>query len=149
MKDPWRIVDPVRESTEKRRISPHEIDFDASLRPELSCMLRFKACTIEVHSRDLQTPRDALEALAMMIIELKKAKANLYYAFAQHGMTSMLPPSEARTAKLECGDVTVWFLEQTLDEGTLTLVRDLLRIQRDPKLSPILKRHGITPMIRA
>lgn len=149
MKDPWRVVDPVREAAEKRRIDPSEIDFDASLRPEVSCVLRFKACALEVHSRDLQTPRDALEAIAMTIFELKKAKVDLYYAFAQHGKIMMSPPTGATTSRLECGDVTVWFLEKTLDEGMLWLVRDLIKAQRNPKLLPILKRHGITPMLRA
>lgn len=154
MKDPWRVVDDVRKTsatveTSRQKISPFEIDFDWDLRPSISCVLRFKACSIEVQSRDLQTPRDALEALAKTIIELRKAKANLHYAFAQHGKAMDLPPTEARTARLECGDVTVWFLEKTLDEGALWLVRDLIKARRDPRLSPILSRHGITPMLRA
>ncbi len=154
MKDPWRIVDTIRNvSVEadagKQKISPFEIDFDATLRPEQSCVLRFKTCAIEVHSRDLQSHQDALEVLAQAVIDLKMAKANLFYAFAQRGRTMLRPPPDARTASLECGTATVWFVGVTLDDGALRLVRDLIKFRRDPKLSPIVAKHGILPMLKA
>ena len=152
MKDPWRIVDPLRPPAPEKpeRIDLDSRDFDADLRPALSCVLRFKACSIEVLSRDLQTPRDALEVLAKLVLELKKAKAPLTGVRAKWGkVMTDVPPANTVSSRLECDDVCLWFENASLDVGALALTRALIKIGRDVKLSPILKRHGVTPMLKA
>jgi len=152
VKDPWRVVDPLRPQAPEKseRIDLDQRDVDWDMRPSLSCVLRFKACSIELSSRDLQSPRDALEMLAKLVLELKKAKAPLPGIRAKWGrVMTDVPPANIVCARLECDDVCLWFENVTLDIGALTLTRALIKFGRDAKLSPILRRHGVTPMLKA
>lgn len=160
MKDPWRVVDllkppaPARPDDKPARIDIKDKDFDADLRPHRACVLRFRSCAIEVCTPDIQTPRDALETLAKCILELKRTKAahNLRWyddVYAKWGREMRgAPPGSLECSRLECDDVVVWFAGQSLDKGSLALARALIKTQRNEDLSPILRRHGITPMLR-
>lgn len=154
MKDPWRIVDPitpVAEPAKQGRINLEDRDIDFDIRPYQSCVFRFKSCSIEVSARDLTTPRDALEVLAKCILELKKARpqfASTIHAKWVGDMSDV--PNDKGTAfsRFECENVILWFAGMGLEHGALHLTRCLIGAGRDQKLAPIMKRHGVTPMLR-
>lgn len=160
MKDPWRIVDPLRAvpvEPPKGRIDLSDKDMDADLRPSRACILRFRSCSIEIVGTDVHKPEDALAKLARCIITLRKATATLpsihrllkpIYARTQTEMTDAAP-SDKTAARLSCGDlVNIEFVGMTLDQGTLMLARALMAAGRDIKLALILRTNGITPMLR-
>lgn len=154
MKDPWRIVDPLVPPKESTRIDPNDRDVDWDFKPQQSCVVRFKACAIEVTSREIETERDALEALAKCILDLKKAQfrseAVIVDTYAKYGQVMWdVPARDIVCARLECEGVMVWFANETIDRGALRLVRALIRASRLPKLAPILKKYGVTPMLRS
>jgi hypothetical protein len=154
VKDPWRIVDPLTPPKESTRIDPSDRDVDWDFRPHQSCVVRFKACAIEVSSRDIETERDALEVLAKCVLDLKKAQFRsetiIVDTHAKYGQVMWdVPPKDTPSARLECEGVVIWFANETIDRGALRLVRALLRATRLPKFAPILKRHGVVPMLRS
>jgi len=165
MKDPWRIVDPLKEQLRPRpdpdkpsKIDgPGDKDMDADWQPQRSCFLRFKSCSIEVCGADLQTPRDALEKLARCIQDLWKLghrerlnRVNVVAVSRSWVVVCSPKPRNPTTpaARLSCEDVAISFIEQTLDEGTLRLARCLIELARKPATAAVLKKHGITPMLR-
>ena len=162
MKDPWRIVDPVKEQRRPRpdpdkpaRIDgPGDRDMDADWQPHRSCFLRFKSCSIEVCGPDLQTPRDALAKLAHCIQDLWRAgqrdrlREIGIVAATRNSVTETLDISVTPAARLSCEDVALSFVMQTLDEGALKLVRFLIEMNRRTATAAVLKKHGITPMLR-
>lgn len=159
MKDPWRIVDPLRAvpvEPPKGRIDLSDKDMDADLRPSRACILRFRSCSIEIVGTDVNKPEDALGRLARCVTALKKATASLPRAQrllgAVHAQTDLdasdTPPKDAPAAALSCGRYTVSFASMTLNQGTLVLARALMAAGRDAKLAPILRANGVTPMLR-
>ena len=154
MKDPWRIVDPLRAvpvEPPKGRIDLSDKDMDADLRPSRACILRFRSCSIEIVGTDVNKPEDALGRLARCVTALKKATASLPRAqrllSAVYTQDDMLPKDEPAAA-LSCGRYTVSFASMTLNQGTLVLARALMTAGRDAKLAPILRANGVTPMLR-
>lgn len=152
MKDPWRIVDPLRTvpvEPPQGKINLSDKDMDADIRPSRACILRFRSCSIEIVGTDVNKPEDALRRLVRCITVLKKAMALLPQAkhllSAIHVQTSPDTPS----ATLSCGPHTIAFTGMTLDQGTLVLARALMTAGRDAKLAPILRANGVTPMLRS
>lgn len=160
MKDPWRVVDPLKELRRPRpdpdkpaKIDgPGDKDMDADWQPHRSCFLRFKSCSLEVSGPDLQTPRDALEKLARCIQELWRTghrdRLNEIGIAAKTRSLITRTIDESAAARLSCEDVTVSFVNQTLDQGTLALARFFIEMKRKPATAAVLKKHGINPMLR-
>ncbi len=160
MKDPWRVVDPLKELQRPRpdpdkpsKIDgPGDKDMDADWQPHRSCFLRFKSCSIEVCGPDLQTPRDALAKLARCLQDLwrggQRARLDEIGVAAMTRSLVTKTVDTTATARLSCEDVTISFVNQTLDQGALTLVRFLIEMSRKPATAAVLKKHGITPMLR-
>lgn len=154
MKDPWRIVDPLRAvpiEPPKGRIDLSDKDMDADLRPSRACILRFRSCSIEIVGTDVNKPEDALGRLARCVTALKKATASLPRVQRLLGTVYTqddTPPKDAPAAALSCGRYTVSFAGMTLNQGTLVLARALIVAGRDAKLASILRANGVTPMLR-
>lgn len=160
MKDPWRIVDPLRAAPvepAKDRIDLADKDLDADLRPSRACILRFRSCSLEIVGTDVHKPEDALARLARCVTALKKATASLPRAQRLLGTVHVqvgtdatdAPPKDIPAATLTCGRYAVAFSGMTLDQGTLVLTRAFMAAGRDAKLAPILRANGITPMLRS
>jgi hypothetical protein len=159
VKDPWRIVDPLTPAKDVNRINPGDRDVDWDFQPFRSCVLRFKACAIEVSSRTLQTEKDALELLAQCVLALKRSKdkpvklglwaAGVHAKWGTDLSDEPRADSEAKYSRIECETVVLWFADVGIDHGMLGLTRALVEAQRNPKLAPILKKHGIVPMLRS
>ncbi len=146
MKDPWRIVDPLRSTPVERptgKIDLKDKDMDADLRPTRACIIRFRSCSFEIVGTDLYKPEDALARLVRCVAELKKASTTLLL-----GEIHPKVVENTQAATLACGQHTLSFVGMTLDQGTLVLSRVLMAAGRDPKLAPILRSNGITPMLR-
>lgn len=159
MKDPWRVVDPLRGTPIDRptgKIDLADKDMDADLRPSRACVLRFRSCALEVVGTDLHKPEDALARLVRCVAELKRATASLPRAQRLLGTihprigedASDSPPPGVPAATLTCGRHALAFAGMTLDQGTLVLARALMAAGRDAKLAPILRANGVTPMLR-
>jgi hypothetical protein len=154
VKDPWRIVDPLRSDPiepANGRIDLADKDMDADLRPSRACMLRFRSCSLEIVGTDVHKPEDALARLARCVAALKKATASLPRAQRLLGAVYTqddAPPRDVPAATLSCGRYAVAFSGMTLDQGTLVLARALMAAGRDTKLAPILQANGVTPMLR-
>lgn len=146
MKDPWRVVDPLRASPVERptgKIDLADKDLDADLRPSRACTLRFRSCVLEIVGSDLHRAEDALARLVRCVAELKKTGAAPLLGTI-HPQT--IPDVPAAT--LSCGPHVLSFAGMTLDQGTLVLARALMAAGRDAKLAPILRSNGVTPMMR-
>lgn len=146
MKDPWRVVDPLRSTPVERptgRIDLTDKDMDADLRPTRACVLRFRSCSLEIVGTDLHKPEDALARLVRCVSELKKTGA-VPLLGAIHPQAIPDVPS----ATLACGKHVLAFAGMTLDQGTMVLARALMAAGRDAKLAPILRSNGVTPMLR-
>ena len=151
MRDPWRVVDPLRAQPVERpsgRIDLADKDLDADLRPARACILRFRSCSLEIVGTDLHKPEDALARLARCVAELKRTTATL--PRTHHLLAAIHPAAvtEAPAATLTCGYHVLSFVGMTLDQGTLALARALIAAGRDAKLAPILRSNGVTPMLR-
>lgn len=147
MKDPWRVVDPLRTTPVERPVGKIDLadkDIDADLRPSRACILRFRSCSLEITGIDLHKPEDALARLVRCVAELKKTTAQHFLA----AIHPQAPPEGVPAATLACGHHVLAFTGMTLDQGTLVLVRALLAAGRDAKLVPILRTNGVTPMLR-
>jgi hypothetical protein len=153
------VVDPLRPTRAdppRGKIDLASKDFDADWRPTRGCVLRFKACSIEIASTTLARPEDALAGLARCVMGLKRATASLprtqRLLTAVHARTaddqSDVAPTGSTSARLSCGQSTLEFAGTTLDHGALALVRALMAAGRDAKLAPILRANGVTPMLR-
>jgi hypothetical protein len=151
MRDPWRVVDPLRAVPISRptgKIDLADKDLDADLRPSRACTLRFRSCVFEIVGSDLHRPEDALARLVRCVTELKGASAK--FPRTQHLLETIHPqaiPGEP-AATLSCGPHVLSFAGMTLDQGTLVLARALMAAGRDTKLAPILRSNGVTPMMR-
>ncbi len=146
MKDPWRIVDPLRATPVERptgKIDLADKDMDADLRPARACVLRFRSCSLEIVGTDLHRPEDALAKLVRCVAELKKSRLRILDTI--HPQVILDEPA----ATLACGKYVLSFVRMTLDQGTLVLARALMAAGRDAKLAPILRSNGITPMLRS
>lgn len=151
MRDPWRVVDPLRAPPVERpsgKIDLADKDMDADLRPARACVLRFRSCTLEVVGTDLHRPEDALARLVRCVTELKKATATLPRAQRLLGTIHPQAVEGEQAATLSCGRHVLSFVGMTLDQGTLVLARALMAAGRDAKLAPILRSNGVTPMLR-
>lgn len=151
MKDPWRVVDPLRSTQVERptgRINLTDKDMDADLRPTRACVLRFRSCSLEIVGTDLHKPEDALARLVRCVSELKKATASLPRAQRLLGAIHPQAVPDVPSATLACGKHVLAFAGMTLDQGTLVLARALMAAGRDAKLAPILRSNGVTPMLR-
>lgn len=151
MKDPWRVVDPLRAAPIERpagKIDLADKDMDADLRPARACILRFRSCSLEIVGTDLHKPEDALARLVRCVAELKKMTASLPRAQRLLGSVHPEAVTDAQAATLACGGHVLSFVGMTLDQGTLILARALMAAGRDPKLAPILRSNGVTPMLR-
>jgi hypothetical protein len=153
VRDPWRIVDPLRPTRSdppKGKIDLASKDFDADWRPTRGCVLRFKACSIEVASTNLARPEDALTGLARCVMALKRAgMASLGTVHARTSDDqSDVKPAGPPAASLACGESIIEFVGVPLDHGALALVRALMAAGRDTKLALILRANGVTPMMR-
>ena len=144
--DPLR-VEPVEPP--KGRIDLSEKDMDADLRPARACILRFRSCSIEIVGTDVNKPEDALQRLVRCITTLKKIATT--HSRTWHLLSAVHPQAnlDAPAASLSCGPYTVAFAGMTLDQGTLVLARALMAAGRDPRLAPILRANGVTPMLRS
>jgi hypothetical protein len=151
MRDPWRVVDPLRAAPVSRpagRIDLADKDLDADLRPSRACTLRFRSCVLEIVGSDLHRPEDALARLVRCVAELKKATATLPRAQRLLGTVHPQAIPDVPAATLSCGPHVLSFAGMTLDQGTLVLARALMAAGRDVKLAPILRSNGVTPMMR-
>lgn len=159
MRDPWRVVDPLRPARTappKGKIDPANKDFDADWQPTRGCVLRFKACSIEIASTSLVRPEDALTGLVRCVIALKRATATLPRVQRLLGTiharmaldNADIRPAGPPAASLTCGESIIEFAGTTLDHGALALVRALMAAGRDARLAPILRANGVTPMLR-
>lgn len=151
MRDPWRVVDPLRATPIERptgRIDLTDKDMDADLRPARACFLRFRSCSLEIVGTDLHKPEDALARLVRCVAELKKATASLPRTQRLLGSVHPEAVADAQAATLACGRHVLSFVGMTLDQGTLVLARALMAAGRDAKLAPILRSNGVTPMLR-
>lgn len=151
MKDPWRVVDPLRAPPVERpsgKIDLADKDMDADLRPARACILRFRSCSLEIVGTDLHKPEDALARLVRCVAELKIARSPIPFVqrLLEAVHTQIVPDVPAAT--LACGCHVLAFAGMTLDQGTLALARALITAGRDAKLALILRRNGITPMLR-
>ena len=151
MRDPWRVDDPIR-APAGGKVDLSTKDFDADWRPTRACMLRFRACSIEVAGIYLSRPADALAGLARCVIAIKRATAGKMlasiYARTEDDDSGDRSPDQTAAARLSCGDTVLEFAGIALDHGALALVRALIAAGRDPRLAPILRDHGVTPMLR-
>lgn len=146
MKDPWRIVDPLRSSSVERpkgKIDLADKDMEADLRPTRACVLRFRSCSLEIAGIDLHKPEDALARLVRCVSELKKATTSLSLGAIHPGIVT-----DVQAATLACGRYVLSFVGMTLDQGTLVLARALMTARCNTKLASILRSNGITPMLR-
>lgn len=118
MKDPWRVVEPLRPEAEEKH-DPADRDWDADIRPSFTRVIGFKHCSIMVQGPEVGDDEAALARLAACITELKAAG----FSTGHEG--------------------------QPVDRGSLALVRALTNIARFARGSEILRKHGVTPMLRS
>jgi hypothetical protein len=155
--DPWRVVEPLTRTPEpprdpKKKINPSEIDFDADLRVWERCLFSSKHGSIAVVGPDVTSSDAGLRALTRCLHEistLKDGKALL--AEARVGIS--FGEGEVHHTRLQTQTephATLYFVNQTFEEGMLRLVRLLNAVQRRPGAAgtDILRRWGVTPMMR-
>lgn len=152
--DPWRQVDPVHPKKErpkpvKEKIDISEIDLDADLAIPGTYIIRSEHASLKVTSVRVDTGSDALRIIAECILTLWTNKA-LAEALEDAGIGASCGrqsrnalSKETPHSLLKAEDASVWFVEQTIDEGMLRLCKVL----RSPAAAPIVSRYGITVML--
>jgi hypothetical protein len=155
LKDPWRITPaddkkraaaPARDKSKK--INIEENDFDADIRPKRTCPIRFKRCTFEVRSSEIQNQADALRILTECVTALRSV--GLGPALDQEGIGA--GPAASRPAGASSFADTnhaVWFKGRTLDDGTLALAKILFLASDHPQAGAVLRKYGVRAMLRA
>lgn len=153
--DPWRKVEPLRQperkpaQASKERIDIGDIDRDADLAIPGRHVIRSEHASFQITSVRLETPKDALDVLANVVVDAwmhKAVGAALLHAGvgARYRDRAFNVPSEDVPAStLKGGNATIWFIENTIDVGMLGLARAL----RMPEAAAICKKHGVTVMM--
>jgi hypothetical protein len=152
--DPWREVEPLRPALRERPAGKkdlEDIDFDADLEVPGKYVLRFKHVSFAVLSTRVHTPADSVDVLADCVTDMWKAKG-LGPALTELGMGVRtrramynVPGEETEASKLATEESALWFVGVTLDDGMAALAR----LMRSFEAQPIVRRHGITPMLNA
>jgi hypothetical protein len=155
MKDPWRVTtadDKKRAAApaqdKARKINLDEKDLDADIRPKRTCPIRFKRCTFEICSSQIQTQDDAIQLLVECVTALRTVGLGPALDVERIGSG----PADKRPQG--CSSVggargAVWFLGRTLDDGTMALARLLATASQHPQGSQVLRKYGVRAMIRA
>lgn len=152
--DPWRQVEPLRPTLRERpegKKDLYDIDLDADLAIPGKYVLRVKGAALDVTSTRVESPKDALDVIADCLMELMRVKAIGPALIAlgvgvrtRRGMHNV-PDEEAQASRLDSANSAIWFTDVTLAEGVASLVR----LMRSSDAQPIVKKHGITPMLTA
>lgn len=152
--DPWRKVEPLRPEKAAARVGKKDIDdidHDADLAVPGRYVIRGNAASFEVVSTRIDTPKDALDVLAECIAELWRNKyvgvalQNADIGVRTKDHTYNAPDGDTPASTLKSDHSTVWFCNEPLDKGMVKLAR----IMRSSAALPIVKKHGITPMLKA
>jgi hypothetical protein len=152
--DPWRQVEPLRPTLRERpegKKDLDDIDLDADLVLPGKYVVRVKGAALDVTSTRVETPKDALDVIADCLMDLWRIKAMGKALMAldigvrtRRGMYNV-PDEHTPTSKLESANSAIWFGGTSLEEGVAALVR----LMRSSDAQPIVKKHGITPMLTA
>lgn len=154
--DPWRKVDPLRPTpgaapTEGKK-NLDDIDFDADLAIPGRYVIRVKGASISIESTRVATPKDALDVLVDCVVDLWQQEPVLRKALVSYGVGVRnarvmynAPDESTPASKLESDHSAIWFASAPLDEG----LADLASVLRTHTAGPIVKKHGITPMLTA
>ncbi len=154
--DPWRKVEPLRKPEKKPptqaqqdRIDVAEIDRDADLAIPGRHTIRTTHASFQVISVRVETPKDALDVLANVIVDAwahKTVSAALFHAdigVRYRDRMYNAPAEDVAASTLKGGNATIWFIGKPLDVGMLSLARAL----RMPEAAAICKKHGVTVMM--
>jgi hypothetical protein len=155
--DPWRIVSPLQKPAEpprdpKKKIDPSEIDFEADLKIWERCLFKSTHGSIAVVGKDISSADAGLMALAQCLYDLSRSKdhktllsnANIGVAFSP----TAVPQGSVRLSTKDEPYAALYFMNQSFDEGMLQLIRVLNAVQRRPADSAILRRWGVSTMMR-
>lgn len=165
--DPWRVVDPIKPVARpaavptKKKINLNEVDFDADLRVAETMTLSSRHGSVMLQSTHIQTANDGLRALVQCLFEILELydgpelfdAAGIGFKLADRVWNE--PPLGVRAAAISSSagyvpDVALWFHKTSYDSGMLQLLRLLNNVRRRSlkEGSDILKRWGVTPMMR-
>lgn len=156
MKDPWRHVEPLHPKARPardpgERINLEDIDLDADLAIPGRWVIRSEHACFDVVHVKVERPIDALRLLAQCILEIGAIKA-VAAALTGAGIGAKAagrkvnePAADMPASQLAGDGVAVWFVQKPLDQGMLLLAR----ILRSPAVAPIVRKHGITVMLKA
>lgn len=150
--DPWRKVEPLRPAPRRptpERKNLEDVDLDADLAIPGSCVIRTRHASIRVSHVRVETPKDALDVLAECVAALWRSTATAdalrhcgIGVRCRSGAWNM-PDDATPASTLKSSNATLWFIQQTLDQGVLALAKVL----RADAASAAIKKWGITPML--
>jgi hypothetical protein len=152
--DPWRQVEPLHPARRERpegKKDLEDIDLDADLSIPGKYVLRTRSVAFDVVSTRIESPKDALDVIADCIVAMWQikgmGKALMALGVGVRTRRSMYnaPSGETEASKLESTNSVIWFIDVGLDEGMASLGR----LMRSLDAQPIVKKHGITPMLTA
>ena len=150
--DPWRKVEPLRPAP--RRPAPEkkdleDIDLDADLVIPGHYAIRSKHASIRITHVRIEVPKDSLDVLAECVAMLWQVKP-VSELLAQAGIGVRcrhsawnMPDDETPASTLKGGNATIWFIQQTLDQGMLALAKVL----RTSAAASTIKTWGVVPML--
>jgi len=158
--DPWKVVAPLttppppKAPAKGEKVDLQNVDMDADIRVSQHCVFRGKHASIEVANKNIRTEIDGLCDLVRCLFDVLDLDDGAALFDAQSiGLrlgtrTHASPGTDTQTATLSADIATIYFLNQTLDQGLFRLVRILRAVQRRTEGETILKRWGVTPMLR-
>ena len=166
--DPWRIDEPFHKpapsmtpTPEHKKINLSDIDWDADLRVAEAFIFQSRHGSIKVQNKAIASGNDALRDLVRCLFQiletmegpdlLENAKIGMkLHTREWQEPVSDLPVSRMRSTEAYIPEATIWFLQQTYDEGMLRLIRLLNNIRKRPGKNgvEILNKWGVTPQSR-
>lgn len=166
--DPWRIDEPFHKPApppsmgmERKKINLSDIDWDADLRVAESYIFQSRHGSIKVQNKTITSGNDALRDLVCCLFQvletmdgpdlLENAKIGIkLHTREWQEPVADLPVARMRSTEAYTPEATIWFLQQTFDEGMLRLIRLLNSVRkRSGKAGvEILNKWGVTPQSR-
>jgi hypothetical protein len=154
--DPWRLVEPLKKKPEvpqeaRKRIDPAEIDFDADLRPQTRYIFSTPHGSILITGRNIMSEDAALLKLTQCIQDISATtQGQVLLLQAGVGHTFGDPPLHTRLETKSKPYASIYFRNQTYEEGMLQLIKVLNTVQRHSKINgkQILNRWGVSTMLK-
>ena len=160
--DPWRVTDAPKRVVRpegKAKMDLSSIDFEADLRVPNRYVFRSAHGCIDVHNTEIETANDALRDLVQCLFALSRP-VEASPAFMEVGIGFSLGDSSCNVPEDELGHsgmytvagytpaAAIYFVNQSYDDGMARLVRLLNTLRRSSSSEGILRRWGVTPMLR-